>query len=173
LHLTRLRGLAGLCCLAAVACSQAAPDNRAQAEPIRSTKPQPAPLKTTGCSEAIQVVLDEHSFLDAGDKPFPAPRLHAFAGKAEAAFHRAADHACARVSAVRKALAPVRKLVVQSGAGAMDATFYRAEGDEPGALFFQWTFNEARLDVPKQADIEQGLRCWAAPDREECADVGD
>jgi hypothetical protein len=172
------RDVVACTCLLIGACSPAAPGNRSTADAPRKTVaaqvPAVVPAKPAGCSEAIHVALDEPSLIDpATQKPFPAARLRAFSGKAAAAFHDAADAACRSTPAVRKALASIHRLIVQSGAGASEATFYRTEQEKPDELVFQWVFNEAGLDVPKRADIAQGLRCWADPHRAECADMGD
>lgn len=168
----RMHALAACCCLLIAACSRPAPHEAGNvAATPEAVAPAPAP-KLAVCSEAIQVVLDRPSLIDAGDKPFAASRLAAFETKVASSLHAAADDAC-KTQAVRKALKPIRKIVVQSGSGATEATFYRAPADPPGQIFFQWAFNEAGLGVPERKDIESGLRCWADPDRKECADMGD
>jgi hypothetical protein len=168
--MTDRRALAAIACLLIGACSRPAPEagGNAQASPA----PAATAAKPPGCSDRIQVTLDRASFIDLGDKPFPARRLAAFETSVASAFHHASNNACKNAS-VRKALAPLRTLIVQSGSGATEVTFYRAEDRKPAALVFQWAFNEAGLDLPKGADIESGLRCWADPDRKECADMGD
>jgi hypothetical protein len=168
--------LAACVCLLVGACSRPAPeamnDAKASRADVKTAPVVAAATKAAGCSERIQIALDRPSLIDAGDKPFPAPRLAAFERKAAASFHSAADNAC-KIAAVRKALAPIHKVIVQSGSGATESTFYRAEDRKPGELVFQWAFNEAGLGVPGQKDIELGLRCWADQKRKECADKGD
>jgi hypothetical protein len=176
--MTDRRALAAIASLLIGACSRPAPDagSNAQVSSARVTTAAAAPAapaaKPSGCSDKIQVALDRPSLIDAGDKPFAAARLAAFEARAAAAFHRAANDDC-KTAAVRKSLAAIHEVIVQSGAGATESTFYHEEGRRPDDLVFQWAFNEADLGIPKQADIELGLRCWADGARAECADKGD
>lgn len=124
---------------------------------------------TGGCADVIAVTLAPDGWGTGEGKPFSRTRLTAFRGAAAAVFRKAGDHACATVPAVRRALASVKAVRIESGAGATEPTFYRATGQ----LIFQYAFNEADLALPSQAAIEQGLRCYADPKRRECADMGD
>src|SRR4051794_27887353 len=173
--MTQRQALAVIACLLIGACSRPAPDADRNAPAPAATAAAapavPAP-KLAGCSDKIQIVLDRPSLIDTGGKPFPAARMAAFEGKVGSAFHGAAGEAC-KTPSVRGALAPVRRIVVQSGSGAADPTFFRLNEHKGDAIVFQWTFNEAALGVPERTDIELGLRCWADPDRKECADMGD
>lgn len=164
--------------LFAAGCSPAAPKQERAAGEVRTAapreaRPKPAPVKPAGCSARIAVVLDRPSLFGPAQAALPESRLAAFLEEAAAAFHRAADEACAGEPKVRKALAPVRRLLVQSASGAMDPTFFPDEEGKSDVLVFQWPFNEADLALPGRKDVEQGLRCWADPGRHECADIGD
>jgi hypothetical protein len=174
--MNRSRDFTAALCLLAGACSPAAPGNRNAAQAPEKTiaagVPATAAVKPVGCSDEIQVELDRPSLIDVGDRPFPAARLAAFETRAAAAFHRAANDGC-KTAAVRKALAAIHKVIVQSGSGATESTFYHEEGRKPDDLVFQWAFNEADLGIPRRADIALGLRCWADGARAECADKGD
>ncbi|MEO8374420.1 MAG: hypothetical protein ABI471_04290, partial [Sphingomonas bacterium] len=69
-------------------------------------------------------------------------------------------------------LKPVSSVVARSGAGASEPIFY-LDPEHKSTLVFEWYFADADLAVPPRADIEQGLRCWAEPERKDCADRGD
>ena len=174
--MTRYLAFGACCCLLIGACSRGSPEAGSNAQtslaPAKNAPSAPLTPTPAGCSDQIEVVLDRPSLIDAGDRPFPAPRLAAFEGNVAASFHAAADQAC-KTAAVRQALAPVRRIVVQSGSGAADPTFFLLNEHMDDALVFQWPFNEAGLGVPARKDIESGLRCWADPNRKECADMGD
>jgi hypothetical protein len=109
---------------------------------------------------------------EADWKYFRPSALPAFRSRAEEAFRAAADRACREQPRVAAALKPIRKLVIQSGSGATEPVFYQEDGSDD-ALIFQYAFVEAKLGMPGREAIAQGLRCWADPDRKECADMGD
>lgn len=103
---------------------------------------------------------------------FPAARLDDLEHRLGTAFHAAADGLCGDDPKLARALKPVSSVLVRSAAGAAEPTFY-LEPDQPGALVFEWYFADANLAVPERPAIEQGLRCWAEPERKDCADQGD
>ena len=133
--------------------------------------PSPKPVSgiATGCADAITVTLARDGWQGSNGRPFAPARLTAFRAAAATAFRKAGNHACATVPAVRRALASVKIVRVESGSGATEPTFYH----DAGQLVFQYAFNEADLAMPSQAAIELGLRCHADPKRRECADMGD
>lgn len=103
---------------------------------------------------------------------FPAARLDDLERRLGTAFHAAADGLCGDDAKLARALKPVSSVVARSGAGASEPTFY-LDPERKGTLVFEWYFADADLAVPARADIEQGLRCWAEPERKDCADRGD
>lgn len=131
--------------------------------------PSPKPVSgiATGCTDAMAVTLARDGWQGSNGRPFSPARLTAFRVAATAAFHKAGNHACATVPAVRRALTSVKIVRVESGSGATEPTFYR----DAGQLVFQYAFNETNLAMPSQADIELGLRCHADAKRRECADM--
>jgi hypothetical protein len=179
-----IRLAAVLSALALGACSdRAPPDSHAnQAEAPIATRPQPAPAPlaaerrkaaSMGCADAIAIDLDRSGIAEQEWKPYPAARIDAFRRGAADAFRAAANHACSRDRRLAGALVPVRRVLIQSGSGAADPTFFDAEPGPHEALVFQWAFVEADLAIPDRAAIETGLRCWADPERKECEDLGD
>ena len=157
-------------------CSQQAkpPKPRQQASPIAvPVVPRHGPA--AGCADAIRVELDtgpEAAWTDDAGKPFPAARLDDFHDRVTAAFRAAADESC-KTAAVAKRLKGIHRVLVLSAAGAAEPAFDTGESAGPGDLVFEWAFNEAALAVPDRKDIAMGLRCWADPQRSECADAGD
>lgn len=122
-----------------------------------------------GCADKMELMLVPDGWQSPKDgQPFSPDRLEAFRAVATTAFRTAADHACATVPAVRRTMAPIKSVLVNSGSGATEPTFYR----DAGQFVFQYVFNESDLELPSQAAIEQGLRCFSAPKRGECADMG-
>jgi hypothetical protein len=150
----------------------AAPAPAPAAAPANAATPAPAPAATGCVPAALEVSLDPGSFARESQEPaFPPQRLEAFRTAAGAAFRSAADAACAAGEVDPARLAPIRRLVVQSGSGATEATFYDdAESVGPGALVFQWVFLEEDLALPAARDIRAGLACWADPEREGCGE---
>lgn len=131
----------------------------------------PAAAAPTCASPAPQVELDSGSFVRDDLPAFGADRLERLRAGAGAAFAEAARAACEAGELDSARLAGVRRLLVQSASGADNVAFYEdAESQPPGTLVFQWVFAEAGLDLPDPADVRQGLACWTAPDRPECAD---
>ncbi|HEV2865550.1 MAG TPA: hypothetical protein VGX37_03475 [Allosphingosinicella sp.] len=139
---------------------------------VNTAAPAPAPAPPGCVAAALEVSLDPGSFARETQEPaFPPQRLEAFRTAAASAFRSAADAACAAGEVDPARLAPVRRLVVQSGSGATETTFYDdAESVGPGALVFQWVFLEEDLALPAAADIRAGLACWADPEREGCGE---
>jgi hypothetical protein len=177
-----IRFAAAFSALALGACS-APPDSDAnQAAAPFATRSQPAAASRSaerrqaasrGCADAIAIDLDRSEIAGQEWKPYPAARLDAFRRGGADAFRAAANHACSRDRRLAGALVPVRKVLIQSGSGVADPTFFDAEPGPDHALVFQWAFVEADLAIPDRAAIETGLRCWADPDRKECEDLGD
>jgi len=124
------------------------------------------------CSAGIAVKLNRSLMTRESGEAFPDARLDEFQHRLQSAFHGAADALCADDEKFARALKPISSVLVRSGAGASEPTFY-ADPDDKGALAFEWYFADADLAVPARRDIEQGLRCWAEPERKDCADRGD
>jgi len=133
-----------------------------------AAKTPPAP----GCSAAIAVSLNRSLMTRESGEAFPDARLDDFHRRLRSAFHGAADDLCTSDATFARALKPISSVLARSGAGASEPTFY-ADPDDKGALAFEWYFADADLAVPARRDIEQGLRCWAEPERKDCADRGD
>jgi hypothetical protein len=73
-----------------------------------------------------------------------------------------------------EALRPFRRLVVKQGAGAYDVLFSAQKGRADGLVFqsvFIGSGDGAGLGLPDQAEVREGLLCWADADayREMCA----
>jgi hypothetical protein len=159
-------------CFLLAACSPEKSENAAAAAAARRAAPQP-PLKPASCTDKVAVELDRASLSGPSQAPIAELRLIRFRGQAATAFHAAADEACRSTPAVKTAFAAVRRVIVQSGSGAADPTFFQLDEGKPDTIVFQWAFNEASLAVPERKDIATGLRCWADRDRAECADLLD
>jgi len=158
-------------------CSEPSPGNQSAATQAPSvahkvaataTNPEPAP----GCSASIAVSLNRPLMARENGATFPDARLADFQRRLQSAFHGAADALCADDAKVARALKPISSVAARSGAGASEPTFY-IDPDDKHALAFEWYFADADLAVPPRRDIEQGLRCWAEPERKDCADRGD
>ncbi|MEO7689235.1 MAG: hypothetical protein ABIS51_08110 [Sphingomonas sp.] len=160
-----------------IGCSDATPGNRSEAAPKAAAVPVAAATSAkaappTRCSDGIAIGLDRPLMAREDGTNFPAARLDDLEQRLGAAFHAAADGLCADDAKLARALKPVLSVMARSGAGASEPTFY-LDPDHKGALVFEWYFADADLAVPPRADIEQGLRCWAEPERKDCADQGD
>jgi hypothetical protein len=160
-----------------VGCSNATPANRSEALPKTAAAPvaaaktaKAAPL--TRCSDGIAIGLDRPLMAREDGTNFPTARLDDLEHRLGTAFHAAADGLCGDDAKLARALKSVSSVVARSGAGASEPTFY-LDPDHKGALVFEWYFADADLAVPPRPDIEQGLRCWAEPERKDCADRGD
>lgn len=125
-----------------------------------------------GCARALHAELDQSSFgARDGGPPFTAAKLDAFRPAAETAFKAAADRLCAAGVLKPARIARFKRLLVQSGSGATEAAVYSdPESLGPDTLVFQWVFVEEGLALPGGEDIEIGIRCWADPDSEACAE---
>ncbi|MEO6214441.1 MAG: hypothetical protein ABIO86_00300 [Sphingomonas sp.] len=167
--------VAALLPLMLIGCSDATPGNRSEAVPKAvavpvATSAKPATLKR--CSNGIAIGLDRPLMARDDGTNFPAARLDDLKRRLGTAFHAAADGLCADDAKLARALKPVSSVVARSGAGASEPNFY-LDPEHKGTLVFEWYFSDADLAVPPRADIEQGLRCWAEPERKDCADRGD
>ena len=121
------------------------------------------------CPAPQRVELDGPSFVRDDIPAFTPERMEAFRQAAAAAFRSAAEAGCAVGEVSPERLAALRRLLIQSGSGATEATFYEPE-DDSGTLVFQYVFAEADLALPEAGDIRLGLACWIDPENEECAD---
>ena len=160
-----------------VGCSDASPDRQPTAPqtPATTHKAAASATKTppiSGCSAGIAVKLNRSLMTGESGEAFPDARLSDFEHRLKSAFHGAADALCADDAKFARALKPIASVLARSGAGASEPAFY-ADPDDKSALAFEWYFADADLAVPARRDIEQGLRCWAEPDRKDCADRGD
>ena len=160
-----------------IGCSAATPDNRSEAAPkaaavpvAAATSAKPTPPKQ--CSDGIAIGLDRPLMVREDGTNFPAARLDDLEHRLGTAFHTAADGLCGDDAKLARALKPVSSVVARSGAGASEPNFY-LDPEQKGTLVFEWYFADADLAVPPRADVEQGLRCWAEPERKDCADRGD
>jgi hypothetical protein len=133
----------------------------------------PAPaLPAASCAGGFGAEVDRASFT-APDAAPSAPELEALRESAEALVQRVAGRMCAAGELRGEALRPVRRLVVQQGAGADDVVFFAEEGRADG-LVFQFVFDGvgegAGLGLPDEGDVREGLLCWADGDayREMC-----
>jgi hypothetical protein len=130
----------------------------------------PAP----GCADAIRYDLDRSSFrTDGANRPIPPARLEPFRQKAAKAFRDAADGLCARKAIAAAKVAQIRRVVIQSAAGATETQLYEAREFGPHNLVFQWVFAEGALVVPTRRDIEDALVCRYHPEHKGCDDPGD
>jgi hypothetical protein len=156
-------------------CSDASPTTQSTAPHTLTTTHKAIATKTPpapGCSAGIAVKLNRSLMTRESGEAFPDTRLDDFQHRLQSAFHGAADDLCANDAKFARALKPITSVLARSGAGASEPTFY-ADPDDKGALAFEWYFADADLAVPARPDIEQGLRCWAEPERKDCADRGD
>ena len=158
-------------------CSDASPARKSttphtpNATPSAAASVAKTPL-TPGCSAGIAVKLNRPLMTRESGEAFPDARLDDFQNRLQSAFHGAADALCADDAKLARALKPITSIQARSGAGASEPAFY-ADPDDKSALAFEWYFADADLAVPARRDIEQGLRCWAEPERKDCADRGD
>ena len=160
-----------------IGCSAATPDNRSEAAPKAAAVPVAAATSAKAtppkqCSDGIAIGLDRPLMAREDGTNFPAARLDDLEHRLGTAFHAAADGLCSDDAKLARAFKPVSSVVARSGAGASEPTFY-LDPEHKGTLVFEWYFADADLAVPPRADIEQGLRCWAEPERKDCADQGD
>jgi hypothetical protein len=158
-------------------CSDASPARQSTAPHTPAATPKaaataPKTPSAPGCSAGIALSLNRPLMTRESGDAFPEARLADFQRRLQSAFHDAADHLCVNDAKFTRTLKPIASVTVRSGAGASEPTFY-ADPDDKGALAFEWYFADADLAVPPRRDIEQGLRCWAEPERQDCADRGD
>ncbi|MEP7007014.1 MAG: hypothetical protein ABI810_13605 [Sphingomonas bacterium] len=175
--MTNYRFMVSLLALTLIGCSDATPANTSEVVPkavavpvAAATSVKAAPPKR--CSDGIAIGLDRPLMAREDGTNFLAARLDDLEHRLGTAFHAAADGLCGDDTKLARALKPVSSVVARSGAGASEPTFY-LDPDHKGRLVFEWYFADADLAVPARADIEQGLRCWAEPERKDCADRGD
>lgn len=148
-------------CLASGAVLLLSTGHAVHAAPARKTQP-PA-----SCSAGLNGELDRESFDGHG---FSSTRLATFGKAAERAFKQTADALCRSGKIRPAALRPYRRLIVQSGSGAVDAAVYTdPERFGRTGIVFQWVFNEEGLALPDAHDIAQGITCWASPAASICA----
>ncbi|MDB5671849.1 MAG: hypothetical protein JWO25_2808 [Alphaproteobacteria bacterium] len=156
-------------------CSNSAPSDQNQVGeiPVATVAHAVATsARPSGCADRIGVELDRPLMVREDGAAFADPRLNDFQNRVEKAFRRAADAACRNDPKLVRALKPVRSVLVRSGAGADEPTFH-VEPPKANVLMFEWHFGDVDLAVPERSDIEDGLRCWAGPERKECSDRGD
>jgi hypothetical protein len=152
--------------LAAAVLASPAPAAPAGAQAVSGPQSQAA----SRCRLPEQVELDTPSFVGSGVPAFSRARMEAFRRAATDAFRTAAQAGCGFGELSPERLGAVRRLLIQSGSGATEATFYEdPEGAGPGTLVFQYIFAEADLALPDADDIRLGLACWGDPENEECA----
>ncbi|HEV2746572.1 MAG TPA: hypothetical protein VGW34_04650 [Allosphingosinicella sp.] len=123
------------------------------------------------CTARLEVAIDRDSF--GGGLPEPGPgaaELDALRRAAGERFRRAADALCARGGIDPAAMKRFGRLLVQNGEGADATAVYTDERFGPHTLVFQYAFAAARLGLPDQADVEEGLRCWHRPGAGGCDD---
>ncbi|MEA3032452.1 MAG: hypothetical protein QOH86_468 [Sphingomonadales bacterium] len=126
------------------------------------------------CADAIRYDLDRSAFrTDGANRPIPAARLEPFRQKAAKAFRDAADGLCARKAIPGAKVAQIRRVVIQSAAGATETQLYEAREFGPHSLVFQWVFAEGALDVPTRRDIEEALVCRYHPEHKGCDEPSD
>ncbi|MEA3034276.1 MAG: hypothetical protein QOH04_27 [Sphingomonadales bacterium] len=127
-----------------------------------------------GCADAISYDLDRSAFRDRRrQRPIPPARLEPFRQKAAKAFRDAADGLCARKAIPAAKVAQIKRVVIQSAAGATETQLYEAREFGPHSLVFQWVFAEGTLAVPKRRDIEDALVCRYHPEHKGCDEPGD
>lgn len=126
--------------------------------------PAAAPTPAASCAGGLRAEVDGASFAAPGPAP-SAPEIEALRESAGALVRRVAGRMCARGELRPEALRPVRRLVVQQGAGADDVLFF-ADEERADGLVFQFVFDGGGegLGLPDEEDVREGLLCWANAD---------
>jgi hypothetical protein len=171
-RLARNAGLSVIVGMVLASCEAGEPPANGQTAAVANTAMAAAPEpRARGCATHLRPELDEESIRTAPVDARPTPaHLGAFREQAGTRFKQAANEMCTQGRLRPQLLAPFTTLIIQNGSGATETAIYEDPHEfRSEDLIFQWVFAESKLALPDNADIQQGISCWAEPDQEVCA----